>query len=103
MDTSTLAVIIAGGALMLNFVDKLWGGGWKLSNRITKLETGVDGIQSEIKKLVEAIGKIADMRGDIRVLDQRILTAEQDIRELRHGDGFVRNRVPSEPGVNREY
>ncbi|WP_152535386.1 hypothetical protein [Bradyrhizobium sp. Ai1a-2] len=88
---------------MLNFVDKLWGGGWKLSNRITKLETGVDGIQSEIKKLVEAIGKIADMRGDIRVLDQRILTAEQDIRELRHGDGFVRNRVPSEPGVNREY
>jgi hypothetical protein len=97
MDTSTLAVIIAGGALMLNFVDKLWGGGRKLSNRITKLETGVDGIQSEIRKLVEAIGKIADMRGDIRVLDQRILTAEQDIRELRHGDGFVRNRAPSMP------
>ncbi|ULK98832.1 hypothetical protein [Bradyrhizobium sp. I71] len=88
---------------MLNFVDKIFGGGWKLSNRITKLETGVDGIQAEIRKLVEAIGKIADMRGDIRVLDTRLLTAEKDIRELRHGDGFVRNRSPSDPGINREY
>ena len=85
---------------MLNFVDKIWGGGWKLSNRITKLETGVDGIQAEIRKLVEAIGKIADMRGDIRVLDTRVLSAEQDIRELRHGKGFIRDRRDA---VDGEY
>lgn len=82
---------------MLNFVDKIWGGGWKLSNRITKLETGVDGIQSEIRKLVEAISKIADMRGDIRVIDTRLLACEDDVRELRHGRGFVRE------SVDREY
>jgi hypothetical protein len=26
-----------------------------------------------------------------------------DIRELRHGEGFVRNRFVSEPEINREY
>ncbi|MCK1543271.1 hypothetical protein IVB12_15250 [Bradyrhizobium sp. 179] len=103
MDAGSWAILIAAGALMLNFVDKIWGGGWKLSNRITRLESGVDGIQSEIKKLVEAIGKIADMRGDIRVLDTRVLATEQDIRELRHGEGFVRNRTLTDPGINREY
>lgn len=103
MDAGIWAILIAAGALMLNFVDKIFGGGWKLSNRITRLETGVDGIQLEIRKLVEAIGKIADMRGDIRVLDTRVLAAEQDIRELRHGEGFVRNRVTTDPGINREY
>jgi hypothetical protein len=127
MDTGTWAILIAAGALLLNFVHKIWGGGWKLSNRlttletnsavmrkqmesgnelsgrVTKIETGVDGIQSEIKKLVGAVGKIADMRGDIRVIDDRLSRAEQDIRELRHGHGFVQNRSPAEPGINREY
>ncbi|MBR0741237.1 hypothetical protein JQ581_30330 [Bradyrhizobium liaoningense] len=68
------------------------------TNRVTKLETGVDGIQSKIKNLVEAIGKIADMRGDIRVLDTRVLSAEQDIRELRHGRGFIRDRRETADG-----
>lgn len=35
--------------------------------------------------------------------DTRLLAAEKDIRELRHGDGFVRNRNATEPGINREY
>jgi uncharacterized coiled-coil protein SlyX len=125
MDTAVVAMLIAGGALMLNFVDKILGGGWKLSGRITnleantallkermesgdqlssrvtKIETGIDGIQSEIRKLVEAVGKMADMRTEIRVLDERLNRSEIDIRELRHGRGFIRGGGGG--GVDGEY
>jgi hypothetical protein len=103
VDTATWAIMIAAGAFILNIVDKVWGSGWKLSSRLTTIETSVGGMQAEISKLVDAVSKIADMRGDLRVLDTRLASAEQDIRELRHGDGFIRNRSPADPGVNREY
>lgn len=99
MDMATWAVLIAAGALILNLGDKIFGGGNRLTGRLTKIETSIIAMQEEIKRLVDAMSKIADMRGDIRVLDTRILAAEQDIRELRHGDGFVKNRAPGAPGL----
>lgn len=103
MDMATWAVVIAAGALLMNFTDKVFGGGSRLSGRLAKIETNILGIQEDIKTLVEAMRQMADMRGDIRVLDTRLLAAEKDIRELRHGEGFVRNQSPSAPGINREY
>jgi len=101
MDPGTWAVIIAAGALMMNFTDKLFGGGARLSGRLTKIETGMISMQDEIRRLVDTMGKIADMRGDIRVLDTRILANEQDIRELRHGDGWVKPN--NRGGLDGEY
>ena len=73
----------------MNFTDKVFNNRARLSSRLTTIETSVIAMQEEIKRLVETMSKIADMRGDIRVLDTRLLAAEQDLRELRHGEGFV--------------
>lgn len=106
MDTSVIAliaVLVAIATFIFNASLHLFGGGWKLSNRLTKIEASVLGMQEEIRKLTAVLREIADMRGDIRVLDTRLVAAEQDIRELRHGDGFVRNVNPNHPGVNKQY
>jgi len=99
MDAGTWAVLIAAGAFLMNFTDKVFGGGARLSGRLSKIETSMMSMQEEIKRLVDTMSKIADMHGDIRVLDSRLLSAEQDIRELRHGQGFVRG--PG--GIDREF
>ncbi|MGV1446083.1 hypothetical protein ACVSQ4_27825 [Klebsiella pneumoniae] len=92
MDMGTWAVLISACALLLNFTDKIFGGGTRLSGRLTKIEAGMLAMQDEVKRLVETMAKVADMRGDIRVLDTRLLMVEQDIKELRHGDGYIKAR-----------
>lgn len=56
-------------------------------------------MQGEIKKLSEILINLADIRGDIKTLTTRIDATEQDIRELRHGRGFIQGPH----GVDREY
>jgi hypothetical protein len=99
MDTTLAAVIVAGVTLAFNVSLHFFGGGWKLSGRLTSIESSMDSVKAEIKKLGDVLVRIADMRGELRVLDTRMAAAEQDIRELRHGDGFVRGAR----GVDREY
>ena len=53
----------------MNFTDKIFGGGARPSGRLSKIETGMLSMQDEIKRLVDNMGKIADMRG---VLDRRV-------------------------------
>jgi hypothetical protein len=101
MDTALALVIVASVTLLFNIGMHLFGGGWKLSNRLSSIETGMTSMQAEIKKLGDVVAKIADMRGDLRVLDTRVTAAEQDIREMRHGRGFIQNR--SDGGLNGEY
>lgn len=88
--------IIGGGILVL----------WTLKADVNTLKAGADtlkadlgAMQAEIKKLGEILINLADIRGEIRVLGTRITAAEQDIRELRHGDGFVKGPR----GIDREY
>lgn len=85
--------IIAGGFAVL----------WTLKADVNSLKAGTEllkidlaSMQSEIRKLSEILINLSDIRGEIRVLDTRITMAEQDIREIKHGDGFVRS-------INREY
>jgi prefoldin subunit 5 len=63
-----------------------------LRNTVSNIKDDVAGMQTEIKKLADIITKMA-------VTDIRLTNLEQDIRELRHGDGFVRGNR----GVDREY
>ena len=60
-------------------------------------------VGEDLKALRNVLVDLANMRGDYRVLDQRLLAVEKHVDELRHGDGFVRNRSLSDPGINREY
>ena len=60
----------------------------------SKKETkeSIAGLQSEIKKIGEVLINQADQ-------NRRIIHLEDDVRELRHGEGFVRGSY----GIDREY
>jgi hypothetical protein len=70
-----------------------------LRNTVANIKNEVSGMQLEIKKLGEILIAQADIPGELRVLSTRVTTTEQDIRELRHGRGFVQG----ESGVNGEW
>lgn len=84
-----ISAIIGGGLLVLltlrTDVKSLKEGAEALSNRI-------DGMQAELRRLGDVLIDLANVRGEIRVLDSRLTAAEKDIRELRHGDGYVMTR-----------
>jgi len=100
METALPMLVIAGVTLAFNVALHIFGGGWKLSNRLSSMETTLNSVQTELKKLSDVLIRMADMRGEMRVLDTRVTAAEQDIRELRHGQGFVRG---ARIGVEGEY
>lgn len=84
-----IIAIIAGG--MTVFVT--------LKNTVANIKVEVTGMQTEIKKLGDILIAQADMRGEMKVLEARLFAAEKDIRELRHGEGFVKGPR----GIDREY
>jgi hypothetical protein len=89
--TITIGNIIEIGAIL--------GGGLTvfitLRNTVANIKAEVAGMQVEIKKLGEILIAQADIRGELRVLGTRVTSAEQDIRELRHGDGYVLSKNPA--------
>ncbi|UPT93880.1 hypothetical protein J4G48_0031715 [Bradyrhizobium barranii subsp. apii] len=88
--------IIGGGVLVLITLRADVGA---LKTGAKALKDDIDAMQAELKKLSDVLISLADIRGEIRVLDSRITGAEQDIRDLRHGDGFVQGRR----GIDREF
>lgn len=74
-----IASIIGGGLLVLI----------RLNNSVVRLTTDVAGMQTEIKKLGDILIAQANIRGEINGIVTRMSTAEADIRELRHLEGFV--------------
>lgn len=74
-----IASIIGGGLLVLI----------RLNNNVVRLTNDVGGMQAEIKKLGDILIAQANIRGEIQGITTRLTTAEQDIRELRHLEGFV--------------
>lgn len=63
-----------------------------MKNTVANIRAEVSGMQTEIKKLADVITRMA-------VTDIRLTNVEQDIRELRHGQGFVQGPR----GVDREF
>jgi hypothetical protein len=53
-----------------------------LKQTVTNISSKVDGMQIEIKELAKIITQMA-------VTDIRLTNLEQDVRELRHGDGWI--------------
>jgi hypothetical protein len=100
-----LSVMIEQTITIGNIIEivSIIGGGFTvfatLKNTVANIKVEVSGMQAEIKKLGDILIAQADMRGEMKVLETRLLSAEQDIRELRHGDGFVKGTR----GIEREY
>ena len=70
-----------------------------MKTTVANIKTQDEGIQKEIKKIGEKLIAQADIMGVLRVLGTRLTSAEGDIRELRHGEGFVKGPR----GIDREY
>lgn len=79
-----ISSIIGGGLLVLI----------KLNNSVTLLKMDVTSMQREIVKIGDVLVKLA-------VTENRLSNIESDIRELRHGDGFVRGNFNR--SVDGEY
>lgn len=97
MELQTVAaIVIPTVALTLGVARLLGGGSWKLSGRITSIEGSVktvqaimQSMQAEMSRMGNILEKIADLKGDIRVLQASVGRCEDDIRELQHGEGMV--------------
>jgi len=93
-----MAVMIEQTITIGNIVEivAICGGGLTvfitLRSTVANMKEDVTAMQAEIKKLAEVITKMA-------VTDVRLTNVEQDIRELRHGEGFVKGPR----GIDREY
>ena len=94
MDVTIGALVVAAVTLAFNISMHVFGGGWKLSQKLASLETSVLTIQADLKELAQVLINMADIRGEIKVMDTRVSAIEQDIRELRHGEGFVKRQFP---------
>lgn len=89
MEMQTLGTIAGTVLATLTVARLLAGGSWNLSGRITTIENSIQGVQNEMKRLADVLVSIADVKGELRVLATRITATEQDVRELRHGEGMV--------------
>jgi hypothetical protein len=93
--TITIGNIVEIGSIIFGGLAVLWS----IRSDVKMLKNDVSLMQTEIKKLSDILVNLADIRGELRVLETRVTANEQDIRELRHGHGFVR-----EPGgIDHEY
>ena len=61
---------------------------------VGNIKTDMVDMKAEIKKVGEVLIKMA-------VVNTRLDNAESDIRELRHGRGFIKDR--SQGGINGEW
>lgn len=71
--------ILAGGLIVFT----------TLRNTVQNMQADMAGMQQEIKKLAEVVTQMA-------VTNVRLTNVEQDIREMRHGRGFIVDR-PGDP------
>src|SRR3569833_977359 len=74
-----ISVIAVGGVTMMI----------TLKNTVANMKTDITDMKSEIKKVGDVLVKMA-------VTEQRISNVEQDVRDLRHGHGFVQRDVNGE-------
>lgn len=81
---------IAGGGLLVLIT---------MRNTVAVLQRDVASIQVEIKKMGDILTKMAVAETRLDNTDTRLTNVERDVRDLRHGDGFIR----SSRGIDKEY
>lgn len=63
---------------------------------ISAIRTSVGNMKDDLTDLKEEIKKVGDVLIKMAVTDQRLTNAEQDIRDLQHGHGFVQRDINGE-------
>lgn len=53
-------------------------------------------MKSDFADMKNEIKKVGDVLVKIAVTDQRLLNVEQDIREIKHGRGFIQEEIKGE-------
>ena len=61
-----------------------------IKSTVGLMKSDINDMKAEIKKLGEVLVKMA-------VTDQRLANAEQDIRDIQHGHGFIRSSNSPSP------
>lgn len=70
---------------------------------LLKTNNKVNTFTNDMTYLKEKVKSIADLVTSRAVMEREMEHIKEDIRELRHGEGFVRNVKLSKPGINKEY
>lgn len=70
-----------------------------IKSDVKVLKVQIDGLADNLKVLNSSFEKLGSILTKVAVQDARIGGIEDDIRELKHGKGFIRG--PS--GIDREY
>lgn len=92
LETAAVIATTAIVTLLLTVGVRIFAGGratGSVDQRLRSIETAIVGLQEDFKKLSEVLIALANMRGDLRLVEQRVERLEGDIRELRHFEGFV--------------
>ena len=92
-------IVTTAITLLVNFLYKVFAGGIKsgtVTQRLGSIENAIIAIQIDLKQMTGILVDLASVRGDIRSLANRTERNEQDIRELRHGRGFVQEEIKGE-------
>jgi hypothetical protein len=65
-------------------------------------QTLIEGIQTEVQRIAEVMSDQKVAQEQIRNLERRMTNIEKDVRELRHGEGYVLplGKSPYEVGGN---
>ena len=86
--TITIGNIVEIGSILIGGIYALA----TIKSNVSVIKTEVDEMQAEIKKISEVLINQADQ-------NRRIIHLEDDVRDLRRGEGFIRGPR----GIDREY
>ena len=93
MDTATIAVIIAAAALLLNLVQRVFGGGWNLSKSLNAVEVHLQAAIEASKKEIEENQRTAvhDFGETVAALKEHVRQVEFHLRDnyIRKDDFIV--------------
>lgn len=98
MDTGNAALIIAFASLAFTILVKFFDGSRNNTATITMMDVTMKMMQEDVREMTKAVKEIADVKSDIRDMNTRMLRAEEDIRNMRRGEGFI-----VRPNDNREH
>jgi uncharacterized protein YaaN involved in tellurite resistance len=74
-----IATIAAGGLIAIVTV----------KNSVNNLKSDLHNMKSDFTDMKSEIKKVGEVLVQLAITGQRLTNAEQDIRELKHGRGFV--------------
>ena len=73
------AILVGGGLLTLS----------KLSTKFALFHADLSGVKTDVTDMKSEIKKVNELLASARDADRRIGRLEDDMRELRHKDGYV--------------